>query len=222
MLVKRKQRISESLLIGILLSFIGGYLDAYTYIARGGVFANAQTGNIILFGIRLAEGSLRSAAFYLLPILAFVIGVVVAEYVRVKYRENQLLHWKQIIIGIEIITLVFVAFIPQGKLDMLANIMISFVCSLQVDSFRKLNGVAYATTMCTGNLRSGTEQLFYYFIKKDKEAGKKSMRYYVIILSFILGGCIGTMLTHYFNIYSVLYSCALLIAVFVLMFIYER
>lgn len=33
-----------------------------------------------------------------------------------------------------------VGFIPSGRFDMLLNILISFVCSLQVESFRKVNG----------------------------------------------------------------------------------
>ena len=32
-----KQQMSESFLIGTLLAVVGGFLDAYTYIARGGV-----------------------------------------------------------------------------------------------------------------------------------------------------------------------------------------
>jgi uncharacterized protein DUF1275 len=38
----------ETLPTGLLLAGAGGFLDAYTFIGRGGVFANAQTGNIVL------------------------------------------------------------------------------------------------------------------------------------------------------------------------------
>lgn len=95
----------------------------------------------------------------------------------------------------------------------------SFVCSMQVESFRRFNGSAYATTMCTGNLRSATEQLFYYNINKDKEARKKSLQYYGIILFFILGAVLGTAITRAFLERSVLIVCLLLLMVFVIMFI---
>ena len=39
--------------MGALLAAAGGLLDAYTYLSRGGVFANAETGNMVLFGICL-------------------------------------------------------------------------------------------------------------------------------------------------------------------------
>ena len=75
-------QMSESLLLGGLLAVAGGFFDAYTYVCRGGVFANAQTGNIVLLGLELAERQWLRALTYLLPILAFAFGVMVA--VRVK------------------------------------------------------------------------------------------------------------------------------------------
>ena len=52
---------SETLGLAVLLALAGGLLDAYTYLCRGGVFANAQTGKIVLLAIRAAEGNWRGA-----------------------------------------------------------------------------------------------------------------------------------------------------------------
>ena len=41
----------ENLSTGLLLAGAGGFLDAYTFVGRGGVFANAQTGNIVLLAV---------------------------------------------------------------------------------------------------------------------------------------------------------------------------
>ncbi len=54
--LKQKQ-MSDSLTVGVLLAVVGGFLDAYTYLLRGHVFANAQTGNIVLLGFRPPKGS---------------------------------------------------------------------------------------------------------------------------------------------------------------------
>lgn len=48
-------RISKALIVGILLTIADKFLDAYTYLSRGGVFANEQAENLVLLGIRLAE-----------------------------------------------------------------------------------------------------------------------------------------------------------------------
>ena len=47
------RQMSESFITAAFLSVSGGLQDAYTYIFRGKVFANAQTGNIVLLGQNL-------------------------------------------------------------------------------------------------------------------------------------------------------------------------
>ena len=47
---------SESFVTAAFLSLSGGLQDAYTYLFRGKVFANAQTGNIVLLSQFFALG----------------------------------------------------------------------------------------------------------------------------------------------------------------------
>lgn len=49
---------SESLRLGLLLAVVGGFLEAYTFLSRGGVFANCETGNLVLLGLYLAQGQM--------------------------------------------------------------------------------------------------------------------------------------------------------------------
>ena len=46
--LKSHKQMSEAFVTAAFLSVSGGLQDAYTYISRGKVFANAQTGNIVL------------------------------------------------------------------------------------------------------------------------------------------------------------------------------
>ena len=50
---RNKNEISQSMLMLVLIIISGGLQDAYSYFCRDGVFANAQTGNIVLLGIAL-------------------------------------------------------------------------------------------------------------------------------------------------------------------------
>ncbi len=218
---QEKGQMSESLLLGGLLAMAGGFFDAYTYLSRGGVFANAQTGNIVLFGLKLAEGEWQRALTYLLPILAFALGVVAAELVKRRGKREKKsaagLHWRQVIVIAEIILLAIVTFLPQ-QMNMVVNTVISFVCAMQVETFRKVRGSAFATTMCTGNLRSGTEQLMIWHHTREANAARKARHYYSIILFFILGAALGARLTDMLGERALLLTCAPLLAVFVLMF----
>ena len=63
-------QMSEAVSTGIFLTLSGGFQDAYTYYCRGNVFANAQTGNIVLMGSHLAAREWNLAVRYLAPVLA--------------------------------------------------------------------------------------------------------------------------------------------------------
>lgn len=219
MLLKNRQ-VSEAFETGAVLAVVGGFLDAYTYISRGQVFANAQTGNMVLLALKIAEKSIIGSIYYLIPILAFIFGIITAEYIRKFYKENEIskTHWRQIIILAEIFILLLISFIPSGNMNTLVNILISFVCSLQVESFRKINGNAVATTMCTGNLRSGSEFLFKFKATGNKEFLIKSIQYFGIIFFFILGSVIGIISTNLLNEKSIFICIFLLLIIFSLMF----
>lgn len=219
--MKLKKQMSETLLIGILLAIVGGFLDAYTYLCRGHIFANAQTGNIVLLGIRLMEGEYLQFVYYLFPIIAFFIGILIAEVIKYYFKNHLKIHWRQIVLFIELLVLITVSFLPQNY-NMLCNIMISFVCSLQVQSFRKFNGNPYASTMCTGNLRSATEHLYQYHQNKNKDSLSKSLQYYMIILFFIVGASLGTLFTNQLHILATLIPSIILIVIILFMFIKQE
>ena len=210
---------SESLTVGLLLALAGGMLDAYSFINRGEVFATAETGNIVQLSVHLSMGEWASAFQYLLPILAFILGVVAAEAIRRRAEgRTGRLQWQQYLLLAECGVLAAVSLLPQGPLDPLANILISFTSAVQVDSFRKFRGCAGSTTMCTGNLRSGTELLFRFFALPDPQSGTKASVYYRLILCFVLGAVLCGRLSLLFGPRTVLAACVPLLAAFFLMF----
>lgn len=214
----RTVQMSEAYSLGALLTVGGGFLDAYTYFTRGGVFSNAQTGNLVLLAIRLAEGDLTALPHYLPPILAFALGVVAAELVRDRFRASHALHWRQAVVALEALVLLATAFLPQGPWDAAVNAAVSFVCAMQVEAFRKIRGNALATTMCTGNLRSGTELLYHGLRDRDSAALRRSLQYYGIILCFLAGGALGVWATDLLAERAILLCCALLLVIFLAMF----
>ncbi len=186
----RSKNIIESMRIGAILAIAGGFMDTYSYLVRDHVFANAQTGNIILLGINLSEKNFSQAINYLFPILAFILGVAFADLIKFKIGEKNIVNWRQISLLIEALVLFFVAFIPTN-LNLLANSLTSFSCAMQVESFRQIHGNSIATTMCIGNLRSATSHICLYFYEEDFSNAKRGFIYYSIILFFILGAIIG-------------------------------
>lgn len=137
---KLRGQISESRRLAILLAVSGGFMDAYTYTFRGEVFANAQTGNIILLAINLSEGNFEKMLQYLFPVIAFAFGIILAEIVHRFCTIDNILHWRQYTVLLECIILFSVGFISQ-EYNMIANSLVSFACGIQVESFRKVKAM---------------------------------------------------------------------------------
>ena len=73
---KIKEEVPEKLRIAVLLSFISGYINAFTYNNAGELFAGAQTGNVIFMALHFAKGNLEKAVEFLIPIISFMMGQI--------------------------------------------------------------------------------------------------------------------------------------------------
>ena len=214
-------QMSDSLLTASFIILSGGLQDAYTYLCRGKVFANAQTGNIVLLSAYLFEGDTARAVRYLVPVLSFALGVFVAECIHRRFKRMEKIHWRQLIILSEIVLLFAVGFLPQER-NMAANMLVSFVCAMQVQTFRKVRGHAYASTMCIGNMRSGTEALCAYFRTRDKEILQKSLTYFGVIFVFGIGAGLGSLMSGLLGTKAIWCCCVSLLVSFVMMFVPEK
>ena len=217
---KRRGQMSEAFCTAMFLSLSGGLQDVYTYLFRGKVFANAQTGNIVLMSVKLVEGDWSAVLHYLVPLCFFALGVFTAELLRQKFQQMQRLHWRQLVVLCEIVMLFVVGFFPQ-EWNLMANALVSFACAMQVQTFRKVNGYAFASTMCIGNMRSGMDSLCSWVLNRNPAALKKSLYYWGIILLFALGAGLGSLALDLCGAKAIWLSCLLLAVSFCLMFLKE-
>lgn len=201
---------SESFRLSALLSLSGGLQDAYTYNMRDKVFANAQTGNVVLMSQSFMQCSYMQGLRYLCPLISFALGIFVAERIENRFKNIEKIHWRQIVLAIEVIALIIVGFLPT-EMNMIANMTVSFSCAMQVQTFRKVHGYGYASTMCIGNLRSGTESLSQYLRDKNKESLYKALHFFGIIFIFAIGAGLGGVLSGYLGIRTIWLSVLILL-----------
>lgn len=206
----------DSVKIGLILSAVGGMLDAHTFLFRDGVFANTQTGNIVFLALAILDFNLGKTLQFVLPMIAFAIGSALAEFIKKFLPPTSSLKWVHIILLIEILFLFLLGFVPKNCYNNFVIILISFVCSLQANGFKSLKGSPYATTMCTGNLRSASTNFANFIFAKDKQSRIISLRYIIIILSFFAGALIGSLLTQTIGEYTLWVCSSLLLVAFVL------
>ncbi len=199
---------SKTFLTASLLSITGGYLDAYTYVTRGGVFANAQTGNVIKLSLAISKKNTEMTERYIASILAFCLGTFLVRFIEDTFQKKGIHTIRRTILSIEILLLFLTGFMPQTEIgNLLACVTISFVCSLQMEAFRSFQAGTFATTVSTGNLRKGMECFYDALMNHDQTKRKEARKYFIIVVFFSIGIIIGNLLTSKLSIQSVWVAC---------------
>lgn len=106
------RRRTDTLPIAVILSSVGGFLDAYTFV-RHGVFANLQSGNVVLFCVRVTAGHWHRALLALIPIGAFFVGVLAVEVLGLSWVSSVVRRPVRLVLTIQIVLFAAIACLPS-------------------------------------------------------------------------------------------------------------
>ncbi len=181
------------------LMFIGGFYGAFTYSIRGGVFCNAQTANFVLFAMNIGNANFSKAGYYLIPMTAYLLGTIISEAIAGPIRKKHFIRWDTILIFIEMLAVIFLGFLPESAPFQISQITINFICSMQYNTFRQAQKMPMATTFCTNHVRqTGISIVKTIKDRKNKEKRKKLLMHVCMLLMFVVGGIISTVLCNIF------------------------
>ena len=189
----------EKLWVYVVLMGIAGFYGAYTYSIRGGVFCNAQTANFVLFAMSLGNRHWSNAFYYLIPMTAYLGGSILSEAVAKPVKRFLMIRWDTLLIFIEIVTVIFLGFLPENAPYQISQITINFICSMQYNTFRRAQNVPMATTFCTNHLRQTGIALVHAIHHLEDTGGFRRMFLHLGMLSsFVIGGIVATVLCGFF------------------------
>jgi uncharacterized membrane protein YoaK (UPF0700 family) len=210
------ERQAPSLANAAILAVIGGFLDAFTYVGHGHVFANAMTGNVVLLGIYGIAQDWQQSFRHLPPIITFVIGIIAARgLLSPRLRHRLRYPYVAVLIG-ELIIIGVLTLLPNSTPDMWITTSIAFAASMQVETFRTVNGRNFNSTFTTGNLRSLSEGLFDLVAGQNRpDAQGKTSDFAIICLTFFTGATVGGFSTSHFGNRALFFSDALLLVLLI-------
>lgn len=190
----KQHRVFERLRIAASLTFISGFLNAFTFITQGGRFAGVQSGNVVYFAYHIAQNNMKQAFNFFIPIFSFVIGQFFTYSAR-KYFIHHRLPWHfgssliiSLLITLEILLNPILG--PSLTIGILA-----FAASIQVETFRNIHGLPYANVMMTGNVKNAAYLWFQGVVEKNDAIRKRGTNIFIIIVSFMLGVALATILS---------------------------
>lgn len=202
----------EALQIAGLLAFVGGYLEAYTWIIHH-VFANAQGANLVFLWVYMTSGEWETATRYIPPLLAFAAGVIMACWLRWIAPKRA----AQISTLTEIVFLFIIAVLHNRLPQAAGTLGLSLVAAFQTVSFPRVEGMNYSSVMVTSNFRQVVEGLFAALA--GGAAATRFRRSYVfgaMCIAFGAGAALGAFATKLTPGYSLIVPVVLLVMVLLL------
>ncbi len=201
---------SDSFIIAIILFFLGGFQNAYTYVNCGKIFANLQTGNLVLMAINLADKNFPLVFRYLVPLVSFWLGCFVGSIVDIRCKKNFKIHWRTIVLAIELVCVIITGFIPD-QYDLLSAAIITFNSALSLQGFKTVDKRALPTTMMIGNMRKAIEYITRFALLHKKEDLKEFRIVFWLLIVFLLGAVISAKLSAYYTCKTILFLIPLYI-----------
>jgi uncharacterized membrane protein YoaK (UPF0700 family) len=215
-------RTSTTLRFALLLTAANAFLDAHTYIARGHVFANVQTGNVIFFAMDASEGHLVTALAHVWPILAFMAGVLLAAYLKAGRVNRHLAHPLRWTMLAQAIVLAVIGFVPASVPHTYVTVPISFVAGIQIGLFRSIGDLVYVPLATTGNIMRLVESGYTGFVDRQPAGRAAFGTYGLLTLFFAIGALIGAFATRAMGVQAIWLPAALLAVTLVFFVVDER
>jgi uncharacterized membrane protein YoaK (UPF0700 family) len=205
-----------------MLTLTNGFLDAHTYIARGHVFANVQTANVIFSAINVSERQFSAALAHVWPLLAFIVGMLLASHIKSGRMEEMLPYSLRWTIGVQAVVLGVIGFVPATVDHNFVTVPISFLAAVQIGLFRNIGDLAYLPVATTGNLMRFLESAYDSVVEKNSEARRPLVVYGTLIVAFATGALTGALSTDAWSVHAIWVAASFLAVTLCLFIVGER
>jgi len=185
-----------SLATGSVLMLATGFVDAYTFLQHGHVFAQAMTGNLVLIAIGAFDPGIVAFWRPLVSYLAFVLGVVaVWAWSRGQAPRQRLPGPQLATLGLQVVVLAVVGFLTGGARSVVITACISFASGMQIAAFRDVGRAAFTTTVMTTNSMKTVNAALSALTSADPEARAVARAYGMALAGFVAGAFLGAFLS---------------------------
>ena len=179
------QKPAEARLFALLLTFSGGFIDAFTYIKCGRTMAAAQTGNIIFLSAALANHNFLGVVDRLGSLIAFILGLAMVSILHAHLRTD---YWRVVCLLPILLVGAIIGFLPDSFPDYLMVPAVSFGLAMQSAAFSKIEGLGYNSE---------------YYFHHDRSQRSAAFSYLMIVICFTLGAIISAQLLPFFRMKTI-------------------
>ncbi|MGT2640656.1 YoaK family protein [Streptococcus sinensis] len=207
-LVKREFH-SRSKFFACLLTFCAGFVDAYTFMERGGTLVAGQTGNVVFLSVELIHHKTGEIEVKLATMLAFMLGIFLITVFRPIFEQSL---WRVTSISPLVLICTLVGCMPNTVPNMFIVPPIAFCMGVVATAFGEVDGIVYNNSFMTGNIKK-TMVAFGNFVRTSEKPYLKEGIFFVALLgSFITGAIISTYLIQFYALRTIWIVAVILFA----------
>ncbi|MCT1903671.1 YoaK family protein [Oceanobacillus sojae] len=182
----------------IFSTFLMGFIDAYTFMTQDGLFASAQTGNMVVLAAKLFEGNFPEALVHISSFIGFALGAFLAQGVMERFKTY---GWKKyrLYLLLQMVFLFILAVIQQNIGPSVIGFLLGLLAGYELTVFRKIKSTSINNGIMTGNTKNLMNNLYLAVFHKNKEALHTFFTLFIGITVFMLGVGTGTVILLFGN-----------------------
>lgn len=177
-------------------TLVMGMIDADTFLNHGAVFVSAQTGNLVVFVVKLVEDG-WGAAWVNVPVwIGYFLGCFGAqgltEHLGQRNKRRQM-RWLMLL---DVLAYVLLASLQSTIPTMWLIFLLGIMAGYELTVFRQVGGIGINNGIMTGNTKNLATSAYRAWFDGDHAARSRQNKLALVLLTFILGCAMGARLAN--------------------------
>ncbi|MEQ6218765.1 YoaK family protein [Levilactobacillus brevis] len=175
-------------------TLVMGMIDADTFLNHGAVFVSAQTGNLVVFAVKLIEHG-WGAAWVNVPVwIGYFLGCFGAQGLSEHLGRGNNRRQMRWLMVLDVGAYVILASLQQTLPTMWLIFFLGIVAGYELTVFRQVGGLGINNGIMTGNTKNLATSTYRAWIVGDQSARQRQIRLAGVLLIFIVGCGVGARL----------------------------
>lgn len=205
--------------ITIFSIFLMGFIDAYTFTEKGGVFTSAQTGNVIILFSRLIDGDWLNTALNISSFVGFIAGAFIGQAILDYFRQKDSPKYLVFLLY-QILFLYIISFLQTIVNGNLLVFLLGVLGGYELTIFRKLGRTTVNNGIMTGNVKDLMNHFYKMVVYKNKKSIYEVKTIFISLLVFLCGIGLGILLITIESNYN-LWTAAIVNTLFLLYLLFR-
>lgn len=192
------KRVGTDVVLHDIMSLTGGFLGTYAILSRSGIFASAQTGNVMRMVMALFDGDSFDLAARMGALVMFALALS-ASWLMKYYTSFSM---EKLCLLVDAVGLTVTALLPQKMNPLLALYPLFIAASFQWGTYSGAGGYNSASTFSTNNLKQCVWGWTEYAVTREEKAKEKAVFYTITVSMFLAGAYIGCAAVYLFGTFG--------------------